>query len=95
MATKTASSRAAKAFNPFAKLTLHGAPPNTVVTAGVRDMPDARDVIYSVAAPVITKGLPTKVDLRPQCPLVHIRDFRASSAVAPATASPARSSSTR
>jgi len=66
MATK----KTVKPFNPTAKLTLHDASKHGGY-GWVRDMPDARDVIYSVAAPIITKGLPAKVDLRPQCPPVY------------------------
>ena len=37
----------------------------------VRDLPDARDVLYAAPLLGMEKGLPASVDLRPQCPPVY------------------------
>ena len=37
----------------------------------VRDLPDARDFLYSAPIVALEKGLPSKVDLRPKCPPVY------------------------
>ena len=36
-----------------------------------RDLPDARDYLYAAPLGQFAKGLPAKVDLRPQCPPVY------------------------
>jgi C1A family cysteine protease len=37
----------------------------------VRDLPDARDFFYAAPLRQFPKGLPTSVDLRPQCPPIY------------------------
>jgi C1A family cysteine protease len=59
-----------EAADPLARLTIRGASPHGGY-GWVRDLPDARDYLYSAPLFRFPQGLPTAVDLRPECPPVY------------------------
>ena len=56
--------------DPLAKLTLRG-PSQHGGYGWVRDLPDARDFAYAAPLFRFPSGLPSSVDLRPECPPVY------------------------
>jgi C1A family cysteine protease len=59
-----------EAADPLARLTIRGASPHGGY-GWVPDLPDARDYLYSAPLFRFPQGLPTAVDLRPECPPVY------------------------
>ncbi len=59
-----------EAADPLARLTIRAASPHGGY-GWVPDLPDARDYLYSAPLFRFPQGLPTAVDLRPECPPVY------------------------
>lgn len=66
----TKHGRRTKSYDPLLKLAVRDYPKHGGY-GWVRDLPDARDVLYAAPLLSFAKGLPEAVDLRPQCPPVY------------------------